>query len=160
MGAVKQFMQLAYEQAVMAGARGEVPIGAVLVAADGEILARAGNQTIDLSDPAAHAEVLVLRAAAQKLANYRLAGTTLYVTLEPCVMCMGALIHARVSHLVFAAHDPKAGAVESRYQLGTDGKLNHTLTYESGPMTEPCAKLLRDFFRQRRGKQAQTCKVL
>lgn len=146
----QRFMQIAYDEAVLAAERGEVPIGAVLVDSHGIILAQNGNRTIECSDPSAHAEILVLRAAGQSCANYRLTGTTLYVTLEPCIMCMGALIHARVSHLVFAVNDPKTGAVASQYQVGSDGKLNHALSFESGPMAEECSQLLRDFFKERR----------
>lgn len=144
------FMGLAYAEAVAAGQRHEVPVGAVLVDADGMVLARDGNRTIELSDPCAHAEILALRAGGIRLRNYRLAGATLFVTLEPCLMCMGAMIHARLARLVFAALDPKAGAAVSRYQIGRDQRLNHTMTIKPGPMATECSSLLRDFFKARR----------
>jgi tRNA(adenine34) deaminase len=146
----EQCMQLAYEQALLAAERGEVPIGAVLVDLDGKVLAQEGNRCIEFSDPSAHAEILVLRKAGKELANYRLAGTTLYVTLEPCIMCTGALIHARVKRLVYGAADPKAGAIVSKYQIGSDDRLNHTLTISSGLLAEQCGRLLKAFFKARR----------
>jgi tRNA(adenine34) deaminase len=142
-------MRLALEQATIAAAGGEVPVGAVLCG-DGELIAVAGNSPIGLTDPTAHAEILVLRAAAGALGNYRLTGTTLYVTLEPCIMCMGAIIHARVARLVFGALDPKTGAAVSRYRIGSNGRLNHRLDITSGILAEQCSALLREFFRQRR----------
>ncbi len=146
----QHFMELAYAEAVAAGLRHEVPVGAVLVDAEGVVLAQDGNRTIELSDPCAHAEILVMRAGAEKLRNYRLSGATLFVTLEPCLMCMGAMIHARLARLVFAALDPKAGAAVSRYQVGRDQRLNHTLMIGQGLMAPECSELLRDFFRVRR----------
>lgn len=145
----EQWMHLALEHAREAGRRGEVPVGAVLVGQDG-LLAAAGNSPIQLSDPSAHAEILALRGAAAHLRNYRLPGTTLYVTLEPCIMCMGALIQARVSRLVFGATDTKTGAAVSIYAIGSDRLLNHGLTVSSGILAEACGELLRDFFRERR----------
>lgn len=144
-------MGLAYAQAAAAAARAEVPVGAVLVAADGGLLAQDGNRTIELCDPTAHAEILVLREAGRRLGNYRLAGATLYVTLEPCLMCMGAMIHARLARLVFAALDSKTGAAFSRYRIGRDQRLNHDLIIDQGPMAAQCGELLRNFFRARRG---------
>ena len=144
------FMGLAYAEAVAAGLRHEVPVGAVLVDADGVVLAQNGNRTIELSDPCAHAEILALRSGGMKLQNYRLSGATLFVTLEPCLMCMGAMIHARIARLVFAALDPKAGAALSRYQVGHDQRLNHTLVINHGAMASECSDLLRDFFKARR----------
>jgi len=144
------FMGLAHAEAVAAGRRHEVPVGAVLVDACGVVLAQDGNRTIELSDPCAHAEILALRAGGMKLQNYRLSGATLFVTLEPCLMCMGAMIHARLARLVFAALDPKAGAALSRYQIGHDQRLNHTLIINQGPMATECSALLRDFFKARR----------
>lgn len=146
----QQFMGLAYAEAVAAGLRHEVPIGAVLVDAKGLVLAQDGNRTIELSDPTAHAEIMALRAGGMKSGNYRLPGATLFVTLEPCLMCMGAMIHARLHRLVFASLDPKAGAAVSLYQLGHDQRLNHALTISQGPMAKECSKLLRDFFKARR----------
>jgi tRNA(adenine34) deaminase len=138
-------------EAQAAAGRDEVPIGALLVAADGRMLAAAGNRTIGDCDPSAHAEILVLRQAALRLGNHRLAGTTLYVTLEPCVMCVGAMIQARIARLVFGALDPKAGAVTSLYRLAEDPRLNHRFTVHGGVLAAECGELLRDFFRARRG---------
>ncbi len=129
---------------------GEVPVGAVLVAEDGEILAEGYNQPITLCDPTAHAEILVLREAAQRIGNYRLGGTTLYVTLEPCPMCAGALVYARVRRLVFGAYDPKAGACGSLYNIVNDERLNHRLEVRGGVLAEEAADLLKSFFRERR----------
>lgn len=145
-----QFMGLAYREAVKAGLRHEVPVGAVLVDANGLVLAQDGNRTIELSDPSAHAEILVLRAGGMRSQNYRLAGATLFVTLEPCLMCMGAVIHARLARIVFASLDPKAGAALSRYHIGQDQQLNHSLIVSQGSMANECSTLLRDFFKARR----------
>lgn len=146
----EHYMRLAYVQAELAADRGEVPIGAVLVSSEGEILAQDGNRCIQLSDPSAHAEILVLRKAGEQLMNYRLIATTLYVTLEPCLMCSGALISARVTRLVYGATDPKAGAIVSKYHVGSDGMLNHRFAVSSGIMSEECGRLLIDFFKARR----------
>jgi tRNA(adenine34) deaminase len=146
----EQYMAVALAEARFAAARGEVPIGAVLVGSDGQIIAQNGNRTIELCDPGAHAEMLVLRQAGRLLGNYRLPGTTLYVTLEPCVMCAGALVHARVSRLVYGAVDPKAGGVVSLFQVGQDTRLNHLLAVEGGLLAAESAILLKDFFRERR----------
>ncbi|MBA3015768.1 MAG: tRNA adenosine(34) deaminase TadA [Proteobacteria bacterium] len=145
-------MVMAYAEAKAAGLRDEVPVGAVLVDTAGRILARNGNRTIELSDPSAHAEMLVLRAGGAVRGNYRLEGATLFVTLEPCLMCMGAMIHARLARLVFATLDPKTGAAVSLYQVGRDGRLNHQLAVNQGPMADECGTLLRDFFKMRREK--------
>jgi tRNA(adenine34) deaminase len=133
-----------------AAARGEVPVGAVITSA-GEIVARASNAPIGNNDPTAHAEILALRAAGERLGNYRLTGTTLYVTLEPCPMCAAALVHARVSRLVYAAADPKTGAAGSIMNLVQDPRLNHRIEVEGGLMREAAAELLQEFFRARRG---------
>lgn len=146
----EKWMRLALDLAEIAAARGEVPVGAVLVEND-SALASAGNSPISLNDPTAHAEILVLREVASRKGNYRLPGTTLYVTLEPCIMCMGALLHARVSRLVFGALDPKTGAAQSRYAIGSDGLLNHRLEITSGILGDSCSIILKDFFRTRRG---------
>jgi len=143
------WMSRALVQARAAALRGEVPVGAVLIDA-GVVLAEAGNGPISQQDPTAHAEILVLREGAAKRGNYRLGGTTLYVTLEPCLMCMGALLHARVDRLVYGAIDPKSGAAESLYSIGRDGRLNHSLTVSGGVLADECGKLLRTFFRNRR----------
>ena len=144
-------MQLALQEARKAQARGEVPVGAVIVDETGAVLASAGNRSIVDRDPAGHAEMVTLRAAGKKLDNYRLLNTTLFVTIEPCVMCAGAILHARIGRLVFGASDPKAGAVVSRYQIGRDGKLNHQLVVEGGLLADECAELLTGFFKKKRG---------
>lgn len=145
-----EFMQLALEEAKKAGQKGEVPIGAILVANAGDILSRSHNQTISLLDPTAHAEILALRQAAQKVSNYRLPSTTLYITVEPCIMCMGAIIHARVAKVVFGTGDPKWGAGGSLYNLATDSRLNHQPEIMQGICQDECRTLLQDFFRARR----------
>lgn len=143
------YMDEALAQAREALAAGEVPVGAV-VAKEGEILARAHNRPIGLSDPTAHAEVLALRCAAARLGNYRLPGTTVYVTIEPCIMCVGALIQARVARLVFGAADPKGGACVSLYRLPEDPRLNHHLEVTGGVREAECRELLQEFFKARR----------
>ncbi|MFC1819825.1 tRNA adenosine(34) deaminase TadA [Thermodesulfobacteriota bacterium] len=130
--------------------RGEVPIGAVLVGLDGEIVAKAHNQPISLRDPTAHAEILTLRKAGVSYKNYRLKDTTLVVTMEPCIMCMGAALNARISRLVFGASDPKSGAAGSLFNLAKDNRLNHRIEVISGIMEEECGGLLQGFFRLRR----------
>jgi tRNA(adenine34) deaminase len=142
-------MRLALEQARRSALAGEVPVGAVLVQNE-HLLAAAGNSPITSQDPTAHAEILAIRMAAKKLGNYRLPGTTLYVTLEPCVMCMGAIIHARIDRLIFGVHDPKTGAAESCYHIGNDSLLNHTLAIESGVLANECGTILKEFFQKRR----------
>ena len=131
-------------------AAGEVPVGAVVVGEGGKILARACNQPIALHDPTAHAEVLALRQAAALVGNYRLPGVSLYVTMEPCLMCVGALIAARVGRLVFGAADPKAGACVSLYRLPEDGRLNHRIEVTGGVREAEGRELLQEFFRARR----------
>ncbi len=146
-----QFMRLALQEARKARERGEVPVGAVIVNETGTLLASAGNRSIGDRDPGGHAEMAAMRAAGKKLDNYRLLNTTMYVTIEPCIMCAGAIVHARIGRLVFGAPDPKAGAVVSCYQIGRDGKLNHHLEVEGGLLTDECAELLTTFFRKKRG---------
>ncbi|HAZ60732.1 MAG TPA: tRNA adenosine(34) deaminase TadA [Gammaproteobacteria bacterium] len=146
------WMRLAMAEAVAAEAAGEVPVGAVLVQA-GELLATAGNRPIAQSDPSAHAEMLVLRAAAARMRNYRLPGSTLYVTLEPCVMCAGAIVLARVERVVFAATDPRAGAAGSVFDVLNVNRLNHAVVLHGGCLADESARLLRDFFRARRGRR-------
>lgn len=145
-------MRQALSEAKKGAATGEVPVGAVLAGPEGEIVARAHNQPIAMKDPTAHAEILVLRKAGLFFNNYRLNGTLLVVTIEPCLMCMGATIAARVSRLVFGAFDPKAGAAGSLYNLATDRRLNHRIEVVSGIMEEECRALMQDFFRACRGK--------
>jgi tRNA(adenine34) deaminase len=142
-------MQAALAEAHLAGEAGEVPIGAVAVC-DGEIVARGQNRVLHDLDPTAHAEIVALRAAAAVLANYRLLGCTLYVTLEPCAMCAGAMIHARLDRLVFAAADPKAGAAGSVLSVLNHPQLNHQMPVEQGVLADESAELLRTFFRERR----------
>jgi tRNA(adenine34) deaminase len=142
-------MQAALDEARLAGEAGEVPIGAVVVF-DGAIIARGQNRVLRDLDPTAHAEIVALRAAAAALANYRLPGCTLYVTLEPCAMCAGAMIHARIDRLVFAAADPKAGAVGSVLAVLNHPQLNHQMEVEQGILGDEAAELLRSFFRERR----------
>ena len=148
-------MRLALAQAVQARELGEVPVGAVLLDADGQLLATGFNRTLVDHDPTAHAEIVALRAAARAAQNYRLPGATLYVTLEPCAMCLGALLHARVGRIVFAAADPKTGACGSVVNLLEHATLNHQTTAVSGVLAEECGQYLRDFFRDRRGKAKQ-----
>jgi tRNA(adenine34) deaminase len=147
------FMDKAIGYAVQAAALDEVPVGAILVDQHNEILAGAGNNCIQANDPTGHAEIHTLRAAAERLKNYRLPQTTMYVTLEPCPMCAAAMIQARVERVVFGAFDPKGGGLQSQYNIGRDGRLNHSFTVRAGVRAEKCAKLLRDFFRQRRKKR-------
>jgi len=146
----ESYMALALEEARKALAAGEVPVGAVLVGPDGELWGRGYNQPIKLADPTAHAEILALREAAAKVRNYRLPGTTLYVTIEPCLMCLGAIIQARVQRLVFGAPDPKAGACISLYQIPADPRLNHRLEVQGGVREAECRALMQEFFRERR----------
>jgi tRNA(adenine34) deaminase len=144
-----EFMQQALEEARGAAAAGEVPIGALLVH-DGSIVARSGNRTIRDCDPTAHAEIVVMRAAARSLGNYRLADTTLYVTLEPCSMCAGAMIQSRIPRLVYGTDDPKGGAVRSCFEILSDERLNHQVEVTSGVLAEDCSALIQSFFADRR----------
>ena len=144
-----QFMQQAIEQAQLAALEGEVPVGAVLVR-DGKVISKAFNQPITHHDPSAHAEMLALRAAAKAEENYRLPGSTLYVTLEPCTMCAGAMLHARLDRVVYGAPDPKTGAAGSVLDVFSSKQINHQTTVEGGVMGEECGQLLRSFFRERR----------
>jgi tRNA(adenine34) deaminase len=144
-----EFMQGALEEARGAAAAGEVPIGALLVH-DGSVVTRSGNRTIRDCDPTAHAEIVVLREAARTLGNYRLAGTTLYVTIEPCSMCAGAMIQARIGRLVYGADDPKGGAVRTCFQVLSDERLNHRVEVASGVLAEDCVAAIQSFFAGRR----------
>ncbi len=146
----EKFMRKALVEAKKAGQSGEVPVGAILVSANGEISAAACNQTIARADPSAHAELLALREAALKVNNYRLLNTTLYVTIEPCIMCMGAAVHARVARVVFGARDPRWGAAGSLYDFSTDDRLNHRVQIIAGVLEDDCRALIQDFFRARR----------
>ena len=144
------FMRTALAEARMGLEAGEVPVGAVVVV-DGEIVGQAHNEPIALVDPTAHAEILALRAAAQKIGNYRLPGATLYATLEPCAMCCGAIIQARLARVVYGAPDPKAGAVESQHRLLDDVRLNHRVEALGGMLAAECGALLKEFFETKRG---------
>lgn len=143
-------MRRALDQARKAAAVGEVPVGAVLVDENDEMIATGHNQPIGARDPSAHAEIVALRAAARKLDNYRLPGSTLYVTLEPCTMCVGALVHARVQRLVYGAAEPKSGAIESTHRLFESGEFNHRPEIDRGVLAGECAALLTEFFENRR----------
>ncbi len=147
------YMRLALDQARLAYAAGEVPVGAVVVDGQGQVLGAGYNRTLLDADPTAHAEVVALRAAARQLGNYRLPGLALYVTLEPCVMCIGAMLHARLARVVYGAHDPKTGACGSVLDVGAVAQLNHHTTVSGGVLAQPCADLLRAFFRERRKKE-------
>ncbi|HEX5424537.1 MAG TPA: tRNA adenosine(34) deaminase TadA [Candidatus Acidoferrales bacterium] len=142
-------MHSAIEEARHAAERGEVPVGAVVVVG-GEIVARGRNRTIADCDPTAHAEIVALREAARRLGNHRLLGATMYVTIEPCAMCAGALIQARIARVVYGADDPKAGAVRSCFSLLDDAQLNHRVAVTAGVMKDETASLLREFFAARR----------
>jgi tRNA(adenine34) deaminase len=143
------FMKIALEEAEIAYREGEISVGAVLVS-EGRVLARAHNSPITKNDPSAHAELLALRQAGETIGNYRLVGAQLYVTLEPCIMCAGAIIQARLSRVIFGVRDPKNGAVVSLYKILTDDRLNHQVEITEGILQEECGELLSRFFRRKR----------
>ena len=145
----ERWMALALKQAEAAAQAGEVPVGAVLIA-EGEVLAEAHNRSISAQDPTAHAEILALRAAAIRRQNYRLPRTTLYVTIEPCTMCVGALIHARIDQLVFGAREPRSGAVVSQQNLLDRASFNHKVRYREGVLAVECGNIMQGFFQSRR----------
>jgi tRNA(adenine34) deaminase len=145
-----RLMGEALDYAAMAADMGEVPVGAVLVDRQGNKLAAAGNNCIAAADPTGHAEIHVLREAARRTGNYRLPGTTMYITLEPCAMCSAAMINARVERIVFGATDLKAGGLQSVYGIGSDGRLNHTFSITGGVRAGECSRILQDFFKKRR----------
>lgn len=145
----RDYMAMALDEARRGAAEGEVPVGAVAVVG-GKIVASAHNRPIALADPTAHAEILALRAAAAALKTYRLGELSIFVTLEPCVMCVGAMLNARVAKIVYGARDDKAGALGSVYDIGRDGRLNHRFEVVGGMMESECADLMRAFFRTRR----------
>jgi tRNA(adenine34) deaminase len=149
----RSFMALALQEARTGGESDEVPVGAIAVV-DGKVIARGHNQPIAMADPTAHAEIVVLREAARNAHSYRLENVTLYVTLEPCTMCMGAMVNARIARLVYGARDERAGAVGSVYDIGRDGMLNHRIEVTPGVMADECARLLREFFASVRGRSA------
>ncbi len=148
----RYFMREALEEAHRAEAAGEVPVGAVVVLGT-EIIGRGGNRNVSRKDPTAHAEMLALRQAAERLANHRLTGCTLYVTMEPCAMCAGAAVLARLERLVYGCEDPKGGAVRSLYRIADDSRLNHLVRIESGVLAEECAAPMREFFERKREKK-------
>ena len=148
----EHWMRQALAAAIEAQQLGEVPVGACIVA-EGAILALAGNRTRTDQDPTAHAEIVALRAASAKIRNYRMSGTTVYSTIEPCVMCAGALIQARVSRLVYGARDERAGAVESRFRVCDTDFLNHRIDVTAGVLEDECREIMREFFRNRRGEK-------
>ena len=145
-----EFMEMAVSEAKKAEQIAEVPVGAVIVSGSGEILSKAHNQTIRMSDPTAHAEILAIRQAADKIHNYRLLNTYLYVSVEPCVMCMGAIIHARIAGVIYGADDPKWGAAGSVYDFIEDKRLNHQPVITKGVLKEVCKGLMQDFFEKKR----------
>lgn len=145
------WMQYAIQLAEKAAQQEEVPVGAVLVLED-KIIGEGHNKPITNTDPSAHAEIIAVREGAKTIQNYRILNSTLYVTLEPCIMCIGALVHARVKRLVFGAHDPKSGAVESAFEIGKTDKLNHRIECYGGLLAERCGALLSEFFRKKRDK--------
>ena len=148
-------MQYALSLADKAEQEGEIPVGAVLVDKNGKIVGEGWNRSIILSDPTAHAEIQAIRMAGQHLQNYRLLDTTLYVTLEPCTMCAGAILHSRIGRLVFGASDYKTGAIGSRFHLFEDYKMNHFLQIRGGVMRDECSQKISAFFKKRRQEQKQ-----
>ena len=148
----EHYMRQALHEAQAASLRGEVPVGAILVDKAGDIVARAGNAPIGISDPTAHAEILVLRDAAYKRENYRLGGLTLYVTLEPCTMCASAISNARLDRIVYGASDPKGGAVESGVRFFEQPSCHHRPDVTGGILADACGQILKDFFKSRRKK--------
>jgi len=146
-------MRYALNRAIEAGERGEVPVGAVIVI-EGELVAEGFNQPIAANDPTAHAEIVAIRRAAALAGNYRLVGATLYVTIEPCQMCVGAMVHARIARLVYGAAEPKAGAIESALRALENPALNHRVEVVGGVLADQARQLMQDFFRERRNEQA------
>lgn len=144
------WMRVALSEAARAEDAGEIPIGACLIAADGNFLASAGNRTITNNDPTAHAEILVLRAAAARIGNYRLTETVLYTTIEPCAMCAGALVNARIKRLVYGAPDERFGAVESVFRLCDSSSLNHQIEITNDVLADECREMMQSFFRRKR----------
>ena len=145
----ERFMRAALEQALEGSRRGEVPVGAVVVL-DDEVVGAGFNQPISADDPTAHAEIVALRAAAKRLSNYRLTGATLYVTIEPCQMCVGAMIHARIARVVYGTAEPKAGAIESAMRAHEHPALNHRMSAVGGVLEAECRDVIQEFFRERR----------
>jgi tRNA(adenine34) deaminase len=150
-GADERFMRAALEEAHLAGDRGEVPVGAVVVL-DDAIVGRGYNQPISACDPTAHAEIVALREAGRRVGNYRLTGATVYVTIEPCQMCVGAMVHARIARLVYGTREPKAGAIESAMRAHEHPALNHRIEVTGGVLEDECRAMIQGFFEGRRGK--------
>jgi tRNA(adenine34) deaminase len=148
----EDFMRAALDEALRAGQNNEVPVGAVVVV-DGEIVGTGFNHPIGAHDPTAHAEIVALRAAARYLGNYRLTGSTIYVTIEPCQMCVGAMVHARVARVVYGAVEPKAGAIESAMRAHEHSALNHRMTATGGVLEAECRGMIQRFFRERRSAE-------
>jgi tRNA(Arg) A34 adenosine deaminase TadA len=149
----EKYMKMALEEAEKAGRGGEIPVGAVLLKGD-QVLARDHNRCIELNDPTAHAEILVLRKGGNILRNYRLNETVMYVTAEPCPMCISAMVHGRIRRLVFGSLEPKFGAVESKFRLLNDDGLNHKVRVDRGILEKECGEVLKTFFRERRGRES------
>jgi tRNA(adenine34) deaminase len=147
----EKFMRLALVEAEKAAQLSEVPVGAILVSQDGTVLGKGYNQSVNICDPTAHAEIISLRMASKNIRNYRLIGFTIYVTVEPCPMCMGALIHARVTRLVYGTKAPKWGAAGTLYDLSSDPRLNHTIEVHGGVLEKECREVLQSFFKIQRG---------
>jgi len=147
----KKFMEIALREAEIAASKGEIPVGAVLVK-DNQIIAKEHNRCVELNDPTAHAEILVLRRGGEVLKNYRLNDTVIYVTAEPCAMCVSAMIHGRISRLVYGTLEPKTGAVESRIRLLDERHFNHIFQVKRGILEKECAEILRSFFKGRRAE--------
>jgi tRNA(adenine34) deaminase len=152
----RELMLQALAEAKAAGVAGEVPVGAVVVV-EGRIIGRGHNAVITSSDPTAHAEIIALKNAAAEIGNYRLIGATLYSTIEPCAMCAGAIVHARVERLVYGAADEKAGAVDTHFHLCNSEALNHRVAVESGMLGDECRAMIQSFFRERRRMDAERC---
>jgi tRNA(adenine34) deaminase len=145
----ERHMKMALEQAERAGQKGEIPVGAILLKGD-QVIAKDHNRCVELSDPTAHAEILVLRKGGEMLRNYRLNETVMYVTAEPCPMCVSAMVHGRISRLVFGTYEPKFGAVESKFRLLNNNGLNHKVKVDRGILEKECTEILEAFFRERR----------
>ncbi len=146
------YMKFAIIEAEKAASNNEIPVGAIIINETGDIIARGHNKVITLNDPTAHAEIIALRMAAQNLKNYRLINTSIYVTLEPCIMCMSAIIHARVKRLVFGAKDPKWGGAGSLYDFTSDNRLNHQIETYGGILNKEASYIIKNFFKNKRSK--------
>jgi tRNA(adenine34) deaminase len=155
----EKYMRMALKEAEKAARDGEVPVGAILVKGD-QVLAKDHNRCIELSDPTAHAEILVLRKGGRILKNYRLNDTVMYVTVEPCPMCVSAMVHSRIFRLVFGAHEPKFGAVESKFKLMDNSGLNHKVKVDRGVLEKECSEILKSFFKKKRGRENYELRVI